>query len=239
MPWFRVTEFNGLVSTKSQVVPGFFNVRIFYSGLDTVDLHYHTKRTFMYTNFGPNRRPPTAKERSIRFKYGSLFVFAALCAITLGVLYNNQNIELKKIEGIKQRIDSSFIKLDYIESYVDDDGDTVEVSTEKKIEQMTEDAFRYREMHDDLFELRSTEARYEMALEYYADPLMHQEYRERTGSNFKSKYTETQRKGIVEKIRKEVSSFNSIIAYRDAYDWYRAINPTAISEIELFLYFTE
>jgi len=193
----------------------------------------------MYRNFGPNRRPLTAREKSIRFQYGALFVFSALCAITLGVLYNNQNTELKKIEGIKQRIDSAFIKLDYIESFVDDDGDTVEVSTEKKIGQMVDDAFRYREMHDDLFELRSTDARYEMALEYYADPLMHQEYRDRTGTDFKSKYTETQRKEIVEKIRKEVSSFNSIIAYRDAYDWYREINPAAIKEIELFLYFTE
>lgn len=110
MPWFRVIEFNGLVSTKSQVVPGFFNVRIFYSGLDTVDLHYHTKRTHMYRNFGPNRRPLTAREKSIRFRYGALFVFSALCAITLGVLYTNQEIDYKQqtseIKILKNKVDS-------------------------------------------------------------------------------------------------------------------------------------
>lgn len=110
MPWFRVIEFNGLVSTKSQVVPGFFNVRIFYSGPDTVDLHYHTNRTHMYTNFGQNRRPLTAREKSIRFKFSALFVFASLCAITLGVLYNNREIEIKsksvEVIQLKKNVDS-------------------------------------------------------------------------------------------------------------------------------------
>lgn len=220
------------------MVPGFFNVRIFSSGLDTVDLHYHTKRTHMYTNFGPNRRPLTARERSIRFRYGALFVFSALCAITMGVLYSKKNIELKQVQLIYQEIDSASVKLDYIQYNVED-GDTTWVSSYDKLKKMVSDAESYREIHDDLFELRSNNARYEMALEYYEDPLMHQEYRDRTDTNFKSKYTEAQRKEIVEKIRKEINSFNPIIAYRDAFDWYREIDPVAIKEIEIFLFFTE
>lgn len=193
----------------------------------------------MYTNFGPNRRPLTARERSIRFQYGALFVFATLCSITMGILYNKKDSQFKQSQLVLSQIDSAWVKLDYIQYTVDDDGDTVEISATEKISKLAEDASRYRDMHDDLFELRSNEARYEMALEYYADPLMHQEYRDRTNSDFKSKYTESQRKEIVEKIRKEVNSFNSIIAYRDAFDWYREINPAAIEEIEIFLFFTE
>lgn len=192
----------------------------------------------MYTNFGPRKRPLTAREKSIRNKYASLFVFSTLCAITLGVLYSNQDAELKKALLISQEIDSASVKLDYIQ-YDVKDGDTVWVSTSEKLKKMYYDAGRYREIHDDLFELSSNNARYEMALEYYADPLMHQEYRERSDSDFKSKYTEAQRKEIVEKIKKEINSFNPIIAYRDAFDWYREINPVAVKEIENFLYFTE
>ncbi len=64
----------------------------------------------MYSNFEPTKRPPTARERSIRFKYGSLFIFAALCAIALGVLYNNQKINYKEqvteIGVLRKQVDS-------------------------------------------------------------------------------------------------------------------------------------
>lgn len=61
----------------------------------------------MYTNFGQNRRPLTARERSIRFRYGALFVFAAICAITMGVLYNKQEIQFKSfVKENESRIDS-------------------------------------------------------------------------------------------------------------------------------------
>lgn len=51
----------------------------------------------MYTNFGPRKRPLTAREKSIRNKYASLFVFSTLCAITLGVLYSNQVSQVKNL----------------------------------------------------------------------------------------------------------------------------------------------
>lgn len=193
----------------------------------------------MNTNFGPQRRPLTAREKSIRFKYSLLFVFATLCALTMGVLYNRQNTEMQELKEMKSQLDSSFTKLDYIEYNVDDEGDTIMVSVKERIDQMTNDASRYRDLHDDLFELTSNNARYEMALEYYADPLMHQEYRDRTGTNFRSKYSESQRKEIVEKIRKEIPSFNQIIPYMLALDWYREIDPVAVEEIEVFTFFTE
>jgi hypothetical protein len=166
-------------------------------------------------------------------------VIAGLCSITLGFLYNKQNVELQEMKAIKSQIDSAFIKLDYIQYNVDDEGDSVEVSIKQRIDQMTNDASGYRDLHDDLFELTSNNGRYEMALEYYADPLMHQEYRDRTGTNFRSKYSESQRKEIVEKIRKEIPSFNQIIPYMLALDWYREIDPVAVEEIEVFTFFTE
>jgi len=157
----------------------------------------------------------------------------------MGVLYNRQNTEMQELKEMKSQLDSSFTKLDYIEYNVDDEGDTIMVSVKERIDQMTNDASRYRDLHDDLFELTSNNARYEMALEYYADPLMHQEYRDRTGTNFRSKYSESQRKEIVEKIRKEIPSFNQIIPYMLALDWYREIDPVAVEEIEVFTFFTE
>ncbi len=62
-------------------------------------------------NFGPSRRPLTARERSIRFRYGSLLVIAGLCSITLGFLYNKQNVELDSktadIKAMRNKLDSS------------------------------------------------------------------------------------------------------------------------------------
>ena len=55
----------------------------------------------------PLLRPLTPREKGIRTKYGTLFIFAALCAITLGVLYNNQEIQFKSlIKENEFRIDS-------------------------------------------------------------------------------------------------------------------------------------
>lgn len=193
----------------------------------------------MYSNFKPTKRPFNAREKSIRFKYGLLFVIAAVFAITLGVLYKNQGDQLKEAIVIRNEIDSVIIKLDYPTYRIDNEEDTVDISYTEKINRLAEDASRYRDIHDDIFELRLTNTRYETALEYYADPLIHQEYRDRTRTNFKSKYTESQRKEIVEKIKKEAGSFNSIIAFKDAFDWYRGIDPVAIKEIEIFLFFTE
>ena len=60
----------------------------------------------------PLSRPLTPREKGIRTKYGTLFIFAALCAITLGVLYSNQEIQsflkdkniAKYVSAIMQRI---------------------------------------------------------------------------------------------------------------------------------------
>ena len=58
----------------------------------------------------PLSRPLTPREKGIRTKYGTLFIFAALCAITLGVLYSNQEIQFKSLikenEFRIQKIDS-------------------------------------------------------------------------------------------------------------------------------------
>ena len=55
----------------------------------------------------PLSRPLTPREKGIRTKYGTLFIFAALCAITLGVLYSNQEIQFKSlIKENEFRIDS-------------------------------------------------------------------------------------------------------------------------------------
>ena len=58
----------------------------------------------------PFSRPLTPREKGIRTKYGTLFIFAALCAITLGVLYSNQEIQFKSLikenEFRIQKIDS-------------------------------------------------------------------------------------------------------------------------------------
>lgn len=174
-------------------------------------------------------RPLTPREKRIRNRYGFLFVVAALTSIVLGVYYN-------KLEVKQQRVNSDIV---FFDSLYNDADYIPESSLREKFTRVFEDANRLREMNDALFELTSSNARYEMALEYYADPLMHQEYRDRTHTNFKSKYTQEQRKEIVKKIQDEVKSFNPIIAYRDAFDWYREIDPVAIKEIELFLFFTE
>ena len=58
----------------------------------------------------PLSRPLTPREKGIRTKYGTLFIFSALCAITLGVLYSNQEIRFKSLikenEFRIQKIDS-------------------------------------------------------------------------------------------------------------------------------------
>lgn len=205
----------------------------------------------MWTNT-ERPRPLSAKEKSIRARYGFMFVVATLTALGLGTLYNKERSVNADLKHSLSKLDSAYAVLDYSAFFYDkdssivyyelnEDGDTVVVNIpdEEKIRRLFEDAKNHREISQDLFELTSGNARYEMALEYYSDPLMHQEYRDRTGTDFKSKYTPAQRKEIVEKIKKETGSFNRIIAYRDAFDWYREIDPVAIKEIEVFLFFTE
>jgi hypothetical protein len=204
-------------------------------------------------NFGPQRRPLTARERSIRAKYGLLFVISSICAISLASLYNKEKNERLSYQEENKILDSAYANLDYAAFFYDKDSsivyyehndegeDTIHVMIPNidKIRRIASDAKLYREISDDLFELRSNDTRYQMALEYYADPLMHQEYRDRTGSDFKSRYTPKERKEIVEKILKESESFNSLYRYGFAFDWYREIDPVAIKEIEVFLFFTE
>ena len=61
----------------------------------------------MYSNFGPPKRPLTAREKSIRFRFGALFVFSTLCALTMGVLYNKQEIQFKLfVKESESKIDS-------------------------------------------------------------------------------------------------------------------------------------
>ena len=175
----------------------------------------------------PLARPLTPREKGIRTKYGALFVLAALTALITGVYYNKLDMENTELKRNLARFDSLYVKADYVP----------DSNMEVKIVRVFDDAMVYREIHDDLFELKVTNGRYEMALEYYLDPLMHEELLERTG--YKSKFSVNERIKFVNEIKDLAKDCNMLVSYMYACDLYGERFPDAVKDIEQFFYFTE
>lgn len=182
------------------------------------------KRNFMNQ---PLARPLTPREKGIRTKYGALFVLAVLTALITGVYYNKLDMENTELKRNFARFDSLYVKADYVP----------DSNMDVKIVRVFDDAMIYREIHDDLFELKVTNGRYEMALEYYLDPLMHEELRERTG--YKSKFTQQERIKFVNEIKDLAKDCNMLVSYMYACDIYKEQYPAAVKDIEQFFFFTE
>ena len=182
------------------------------------------KRKFMDK---PLARPLTPRERRIRTKYSILFVIAALTALILAVYYNKLDMEVTELKNNNAFFDSLYVKSDYIPSE----------NRKEKILHVFEDANNYRDMQGDIFDLTTTNGRYEVALGAYADSLAEDMLNEHDPSlKFKSKYSYKERLEIVRKIEEEAKSFNQIIPYFMAIElWYREIDPIAVKEINLFL----
>lgn len=180
-----------------------------------------------------------------------MLVVTLITAIVFIFFYTKEKKISSTLNLTKYQLDSAYALLGYEAYFYRDNtivfyelnmqGDTIAVDVPdiEKITRLFENAKNYREIYDDLFELTSNNSRYELALEYYLDPLMHQEYLDRNGIDFKSKYTHSQRIEIVKKITNKSVTFNRLYCYGFAFDWYREIDPTAIREIEMFLFFTE
>lgn len=182
------------------------------------------KRKFMNQ---PLARPLTPREKSIRTKYSALFVLATLTALTLAVYYGKADIENTELKATNAFFDSLYVKSDYIPSE----------NRKEKILHVFEDANNYRDMQEDIFDLTTTNGRYEVALESYGDTLMHEELYLRTG--YRSKFKSQDRVKFINDIKEISKDCNKLIAYMYAFDIYREQHPAAVKDIEQFLFFSE